>query len=265
MPIFTVTIVVHLSTFLLNLKQHIPPRLKQFLWFLFKAPQRKWIGYQTVWTDFVGYLSIKLKRKSYKKISICIGVKNRSYNLVEYVVRSLNACEYGVLIELSVYDCGSDDLPDLEAVLRRSWKGSLVYQCVPQAFARTVAFNAAVKQSSSDLVLVCDADMSIPEDIVSKVNAYVTAKSAWFPITMYIKEDGTFRPYTESTGMFASRKQDFIRAGQYDESIRIWGKEDWLLFFAFYEQGIACYRTTERYFMHHYHPSLKPDDFKPLF
>lgn len=247
-------------------KQYLPPRFKQFLWFVFKSPQRKWIGYGTILTDMWGYLSVLFSRKETRRISVCVGVKNRSNNLLEYVVKSLNKCESVSTIELSVYDCGSNDIPDLESALGKAWKGRLVYNKSEQAFARSIAFNAAVAQSTSDLVLVCDADMEVPEDIVKKVNRYCTIKSAWFPKVWYQNEDGrSGRFYTESTGMFASRKSDFIKAGQYDESIREWGKEDWLLFFAFYQQGIACRRTEERDFVHHYHPSLKPDDFVPLF
>jgi len=248
-----------------SIKQYIPKRLKNFLWFLLKSPQRKWIGYSSIFTDLRGYLSVVFKRREYARISVCVGVKNRSYNLVEYVVRSLNKCEFRGMIELSVYDCGSDDLPDLGAVLSRAWKGNLIYKRVEQDFARSVAFNAAVEQATGPYILVCDADMSIPSDILSKVCRYCSPYSAWFPKVWYSGERGGGRLYTESTGMFAARKVDFMKTGGYDERIREWGKEDWLLYFEFYKKGIACRRTEEPEFIHHYHPSLKPDNFEPLF
>jgi glycosyltransferase involved in cell wall biosynthesis len=247
------------------IKKYLPEKFKKFLWFVFKSPQRKWIGFGSLWTDMMGYLAVVFKRRIYTRVSVCIGVKNRSYNLVEHVVRSLNRCEFSHMVELSVYDCGSDDLPDLRGVLSRAWKGRLVYQRVEQEFARSVAFNAAVEQAGSEYILVCDADMSLPVDVISKVIKYSTPRSAWFPVVTYVNEDHSIRPYTESTGMFASRKKDFIKAGRYDESIRTWGKEDWLLYFGFYKKGIAAIRTRERDFVHHYHPSLKPHDFVPLF
>jgi glycosyltransferase involved in cell wall biosynthesis len=247
------------------LKRYIPGRLKYFLWYIFKSPQRKWIGYKTLFTDLAGYLSILLKRREYRRISVCVGVKNRSSNLLEYVVASLNKCDFQALIELSVFDCGSDDTPDLLNELKRAWDGRLVYRREEQPFARSVAFNAAVAQCTSDLVLVCDADMSLPVDILQKVCRYTSSEAAWFPKVWYKNKDGSGRYYGESTGMFASRKTDFEKAGRYDETIREWGKEDWLLYFAFYKQGIACIRTREKDFVHHYHPSLKPDGFVPLF
>jgi glycosyltransferase involved in cell wall biosynthesis len=247
------------------LKQFLPVKIKQFLWYLFKAPQRKWIGYKTLFTDFSGWVKVRIKASSIQPVSVCIGVKNRSSNLLQFVVGSLNQCEHPELIELSVFDCGSNDVQDMESILRTAWKGKLVYNREEQDFARSIAFNRAVEQSGYELILVCDADMSVPKNIVGKVNRYCTNRSAWFPEVTYINEDGSRRYYTESTGMFASRKMDFIKAGRFDESIRTWGKEDWLLFFGFYRAGISCIRTKEPDFVHHYHPSLKPDDFVPLF
>ena len=247
------------------IKKLLPRGVKQYLWYLFKAPQRKWIGYGTIWTDLRGYLVTRKGRRNLQPVSVCIGVKNRSNNLLDYVVASLNRCENKELIELSVFDCGSSDHSNLEDALRREWKGRLVYHRKEQPFARSEAFNAAVEQSGHGQILVCDADMSLPADIVKRVNRYVTPRSAWYPVVKFMNEDGSSRFYGESTGMFASRREDFIKAGKLDESIREWGKEDWLLYFAFYKAGLACIRTKEPDFIHHYHPSLKPDDFVPLF
>lgn len=247
------------------IKRLLPPKLKQFLWFVFKSPQRKWLGYSTLLSDFKAWKSTHRSSTSLQAISLCIGIKNRSHNLLNYVIPSLNACEHKDLIELSVFDCGSNDVKDLKSEIEKLWTGKLLYQCVEQKFARSISFNAAVKQSTKDLILICDADMSLPKDIVIKVNRYATQNSAWFPHVWYTNEDGTGRYYTESTGMMASRKSDFIKTGEYDESIKEWGKEDWLLFFEFYKIGIGCIRSNEPEFIHHYHESLKPEGFVPLF
>lgn len=249
----------------MSLKQHLPPGFKQFLWFVFKSPQRGWIGYSSLFTDLKAWLSTRRKPRKLSSISVCIGIKNRSDNLLTHLLPSLNACVENDLIELSIFDCGSTDQPDLKAEIQKIWKGRLVYHSEPMDFARSVAFNRAVKQSIAPLVVLCDADMSLPPLLLERVNRYCTRYSAWFPHVVYTNKDGSTRWYTESTGMMAARRTDYLKTGGLDESIRTWGKEDWLLFFEFYKKGIGCIRSNEPEFIHHYHDSLKPKDFQPLF
>jgi glycosyltransferase involved in cell wall biosynthesis len=247
------------------LKRLIPFRIKYFLWNVFKAPQRKWIGYSSLFTDLKGWTTLAFSKKKLHVVSVCVGVKNRSSNLLEFVIGSLNQCEDLNLIELSVFDCGSNDIPNLEDALKEHWKGPLIYSREEGKFARSHAFNKAILQSSFSLIMACDADISLPKDLVRKVNRYCTAKSAWFPVVTDENEDGSTRFRHEGAGIFASRKSDFIKAGKYDETITVWGKEDWLLYFEFYKNGIACIRTREPHMIHHYHPTLRPADFVPLF
>ena len=247
------------------LKRLLPKSLKQFLWFVFKAPQRKWIGFSTLVSDFKAWVSSRIKPNNLQAISICIGVKNRSDNLLNHVIPSLNACAHKDLIELSVFDCGSDDIPNLETEIRNLWKGKLVYTQLEQKFARSISFNAAVIQSTNPLTLVCDADMSLPIDILEKVNRYAGKHSAWFPQIWFTHQDGSGHFMSEGTGIMASQRQQFLGFGGYDENITEWGKEDWLLFFEYYKNGVGCIRSKERDFVHHYHESLKPEGFVPLF
>jgi glycosyltransferase involved in cell wall biosynthesis len=249
------------------IKQFLPKRFKQFLWFVFKSPQRRWheLGYSTLFTDLKGWLSTRKKPGTLQPITICIGIKNRSNNLLNFVIPSLNNAHHRELITLSVYDCGSDDVLNLENDIKHLWKGQLIYQSNTQDFARSKAFNSALKQAPDGLVLICDADMSVPKNIVNLVNQYVTAHSAWFPHVWYTNADGSGRFYTESTGMMASTKASFLQVGGYDETITTWGYEDWYLFFAYYKHHIACIRSNEPEFIHHYHESLKPEGFKALF
>lgn len=249
------------------IKKFIPKRIKQFLWFVVKSPQRRWheLGYSTLLTDLKGWLSTRKKPTSLKSVTICIGIKNRSHNLLNFVIPSLNQAKHPELITLSVYDCGSTDVEHLENAIKNLWKGKLIYQSSEQAFARSKAFNEAVKQAAEGLILVCDADMSLPPDIVNKVNQFVTPHSAWFPHVWYTNADGSGRYYTESTGMMASTRATFLQVGGYDETITTWGYEDWYLFFAFYKHHLACIRSNEPLFIHHYHESLKPAGFRPLF
>ena len=249
------------------IKQFLPKRFKQFLWFVVKSPQRRWheLGYSTLFTDLKGWMSTRKKPSTLQPITICIGIKNRSNNLLNFVIPSINKAHHRELITLSVYDCGSDDVANLENEIKNLWKGKLIYQSQAQDFARSKAFNNAVKQAPEGLVLICDADMSLPSDIVNKVNQFVTPHSAWFPHVWYTNADGSGRFYTESTGMMASTKATFLHVGGYDETITTWGYEDWYLFFAYYKHHIACIRSNEREFIHHYHESLKPAGFRALF
>lgn len=248
------------------MKRWLPIKLKQGLWWIFKSPQRQWVGWSTLLTDFRGYLAYQLKSGELQPISICIGIKNRSEHLLNHVLPSLNACENGNLIHLSVYDAGSSDNENLEEAIRQVWKGALIYHCQEQNFTRSKTFNAAILQAPTELVMACDADISLPKVIVQKINRYVTKRTSWFPQVWWLSDDKTSgRFFTEGTGLFASTKTNFIKAGGYDESITEWGKEDWLLFFAFYKHGIACIRTNEKDMIHWPHVSLKPEGFEKLF
>ena len=247
------------------LKRLLPKPFKQFLWFVFKSPQRKWVGFSSVLSDFKAWYAARKRPNNLHAISVCVGIKNRSHNLLSHLIPSLNACANLDCIELSVFDCGSDDVQNLVQEIRKAWKGKLVYAEVPQNFARSISFNAAVKQASNNLILVCDADMSVPIDVLEKVNRYSGKYSAWFPQIWFTHQDGTGHFMSEGTGIMASQRQQFLDLGGYDESITDWGKEDWLLFFEYYKNGVGCIRSKEPDFIHHYHKSLKPEDFIPLF
>lgn len=248
------------------MKKYLPPFIKQYLWRVFKSPERKMVGLNTLFTDIVGkqYFLFNFKKKH--PITICIGIKNRSHNLINVVIQSLNRCDFKEKITLSIFDAGSTDIDDLEKVIKRKWKGPFIYTKIEQPFARSKTFNQAILQAKTELIMACDADIYLPKDIVKKVNTFTTKKTAWFPILWWQnKSQITGRFFTEGTGIFSATKSNFIKAGMYDESITEWGKEDWLLYFSFYQKGIACFRTKEKNMVHHFHPSLKPKDFKALF
>ncbi|MEZ4804054.1 MAG: hypothetical protein R2852_00815 [Bacteroidia bacterium] len=179
------------------MKRFLPKNLKQLLWFIVKSPQRKWIGYSTLFLDMRAYLSVFFKTSRKQKITICVGVKNRSENLLSFLITSMNACKDKDLLALSIYDCGSTDVQDLKTSIQDIWEGDLKFETSDQDFARTISFNGAVKMADTELVLICDADMSLPADIVSKVVKYTGKFSAWFPVVWYTNEDGSGRYYTK--------------------------------------------------------------------
>jgi hypothetical protein len=249
------------------MKQWLPIALKKWLWWVFKSPQRKQVGYGTLLTDIKGHWAIQTKpTKPLQPISICIGIKNRSEHLLTHLIPSLNAAAHKELITLSIYDAGSNDVPNLKAAIQALWSGSLIYTEQAQDFTRSKTFNAAILQSPDEYFMACDADIQLPKDIVEKINAFVTSHTAWFPQVLWLSNDEkSGRFFSEGTGLFASTKSNFIKVGQYDETITTWGKEDWLLYFAFYKNKIAGYRTNEREMVHHPHESLKPEGFEKLF
>ncbi|NQW41820.1 MAG: glycosyltransferase family 2 protein [Bacteroidetes bacterium] len=241
-------------------------QLKYFLWRIFKSPERNIVGWKTLFVDFFGRIIIGLNFKKLQPITICIGIKNRSENLLNLVLESLNSCDNIELITLSVFDTGSNDISHLENAIKAKWKGKLIYSKNEQEFTRSSAFNQSIMQAETDIIMACDADIYLPHDIVKKVNKYTTKFSNWFPIVWWQSEDKlSGRFFTEGTGIFTSTKRNFINAGMYDETFVEWGKEDWLLYFSFYKKNMACIRTQEKGMVHSFHKSNKPEGFKPLF
>jgi glycosyltransferase involved in cell wall biosynthesis len=258
-------------------KKLIPVWLKKIPWFIFKSPQRK-LGFKTLWIEFKGLLSLTFYRlfvlifsPKLKPISICTGLKNRSSNYLDIFLESVSKLEHKKLIELSVFDCASDDIFNLETEIRKKWKGKLVFNRQKVRFSRSFAFNKAVVQCNNSLVFICDADMSLPKNLVKQCNLFVISKNVWFPICYNLNKGYRFGSkkikgqwYPVGKGMFGSRKSDFINIGMYNESIIEWGGEDWELWFRFYQNGFYPYRNKQKGLYHHYHKSLKPVKFAPF-
>lgn len=260
-----------------QIKNIIPVSLKWIPWYIFKSPQRE-AGYKTIWIELKGILLNQVRSVYFlifnpklKPVSICTGLKNRSLNYLDILIESILKSDHSELIELSVFDCGSDDTEGLEAGIRKKWKGNLVFSKQKIEFSRSYAFNRSVEQSSHAIIFVSDADMSLPHDIVKLCNRFVFCKNVWFPVCFhlkndmqqgYAKENGEWYPVGK--GMFASKKKDFIRIGSYDESFKQWGGEDWELWLRFYKNGFYPYRNRQRDLFHHFHPSLKPEKFVPF-
>lgn len=245
-------------------------KLRQFFWFLLKSPQRKWIGWQTIWTDIAGVVSLITRSGVIKKkdiIWICVGNKNRSSSLLKYLVKSLADCEENSNLALSVADCNSTDVSDLENEIKKIWKGPLIFTVKDEPFARSVVFNRAVNQANGEIIFVCDADVSLPKNLVPRIRKYVTSKSAWFPICQYQQSEygKDWKWLTSGTGLFAATSAHLRKTGLYDESIKSWGKEDWDLFFRFYSAEIMPYRSRCIGLLHHWHPSEKPEDYVNMF
>ncbi len=254
---------------MINLKTHIPNRIKFPFWFVFKSPQRK-LGWYTLWLDLKGiflllfYSVFRFYRL--EPISICVGLYNRNDSFLSAFLPSLCKCRFPELIELSVYDCGSEDIEKLRVEIQKTFKGKWVLNSETVPFSRAFSLNKAVSQSSNQKLFICDADFSIPENIVSLCKRYTIGRTAWFPIVFYLyknkptqfaKKNGEWMIWG-GKGVLACNRKHFVEAGQFNENYKTWGYEDEDLWLRFYKAGISVIRTRCKALLHHWHPSLNP-------
>jgi glycosyltransferase involved in cell wall biosynthesis len=254
-----------------HIKSLVPNNWKYPLWYIFKSPQRK-INPLSLLNDTYGiaiylwYKAVHIQQQNLQPITICTGIYNRSEFYVNNLIASLNKAKYHHLIELSVFDCGSTDIPNLEQHIRMHWKGKLTYHSTHIPFSRAVSFNKAVQQASTELLFICDADMSVPENIVQLCNAYTAPKRIWYPIYFFVykhkpaivaPQNGEWELYG-SKGMLALRKHDWNTIGGLNEKYTSWGDEDTELWTRFHLQNFTIIRNKQEGFLHHWHDSFNP-------
>ena len=247
-----------------KVKSVIPNTFKYPLWWLFKSPQRKF-GWQTLWNDLIAlfyfcfYSFFKVNKL--QQISICVGIYNRSDLFLNRFIDSLNNAKHFDLIELSVFDCGSDDRENLEQDIRNKWKGKLKFISQKIKFTRAFSFNQAVEQSSSDIIFICDADMCVPENIVSVCNHFTSSNLVWYPIVFYKPKDenekGHWMQYG-GKGMLACHKTEFLKVGKLNENFVEWGREDDELWERFMKNGYRIIRNRQNGLIHNWHKSFNP-------
>ncbi len=247
-----------------HIKSILPNRWKYPFWYLFKSPQRD-IGWHTLANDLKG-IGIFLKSsiiqtKEFETVSICTGLYNRSEHYLNTLLESINRATNKEFIELSVYDCGSNDIDNLETEIRKRWTGKLIFHSEKIAFTRSYAFNKAVEQSNGTRIFLCDADMSIPSTFVSHCHQYIQTDVVWFPICYFLYRDkqpeikhgnGEWAQYA-SHGMMGSMRNDFFRVGKLNEKFTTWGGEDNDLWKRFHENNFIVIRNREYGLFHHWH------------
>jgi glycosyltransferase involved in cell wall biosynthesis len=252
-----------------KIKNIIPQTLKFPFWFAYKAPQRK-EGKHTLRNDLKGILIFFYRNLIHKKplvpITICTGIYNRSDNYLTRLLNSVNATKHKELIELSVIDCHSTDIDDLQMAIRCNWNGKLIFNEDTGPFARSRTFNKAVAQASSPIVFICDADLSIPPNIVQLCNNFVARKRVWYPIYFFLfnkrpevvhRQNGIWEQYG-SKGMFACLKTDYEAIGGLNEQYTTWGHEDTELWERFHRNGYIIIRNRQPNFVHHWHDTFNP-------
>ena len=195
-----------------------------------------------------------------------MGVHNRSDLFLKHFLPSLNSIQHADLIELSVFDCQSDDMPNFENEIRKIWKGKLIFKSENIPFTRSSALNKAVRQSKNEILFICDADFSFPNDLIIKCNKFTLGKLVWFPIVFYLyknkphvydKSHGEWMQWG-GKGIVSCKRKYFDKIGGLDESFKKWGQEDDDFWMKFYKAGNYMIRYRERGLLHHWHPSLNP-------
>ena len=245
--------------------------MKRLAWFIFKSPQRKWVGWHSLFTDFTGstewLLNGLLRPNRNKTVWVCVGIKDRTEPFLTHLLPSLAAQAREQNLALSVWDCGSIDASRIESAIQQVWPTQWVFHSSPSPFARSMAFNKAMNLASGELLFACDADMTVPDKLGEKVRRNTGQRYAWFPVCQWQldPEKEAWKWFSAGTGLFSATKKQLESTGGYDEGFTEWGKEDWDLFFRFYAKGIMPLRTRCDGLYHHWHPSSKPDNFIPMF
>ena len=196
-------------------------------------------------------------------IAICVSVKNRSLNLKNYLIDSMNQCNDKQDIILSVFDFGSTDVPNLKQYIQEYWKGELILNSKNEPFSRTIGINNAVEQVDCDKVFICDSDMTLPSNFVRQATNKIDERKIWFPIcfSMYKgyrervispKITGWWRK--EGYGMMGILKSNFISVGKYDTNFSEWGAEDNNFLLRIKNGDFKIVRKRCKGLFHNYHP-----------
>lgn len=252
-----------------HIKSRVPNNFKYVLWYVFKSPQRA-MGAQTLLRDLkglciMGYYAL-FPKKQLQPITICTGLHNRSSQYIKQVVSSLLQAEHPDLITLSVFDCNSTDIPNLKEAIAQKWPGKIVFSNEPIAFTRAYTFNRAIEQAPTQIIFACDADISLPKNIVQLCNQYTSNKRAWFPVTFFLyknkpatisKHHGEWALYS-AKGLFAMQKNVFSQLGKLDENFKEWGKEDEEFWERTHRLGITIIRNNQEGLLHHWHHTFNP-------
>ena len=251
------------------MKAWVPNAFKFPFWWVFKSPQRKF-GLITLYNDLLGIFQFLFRRffisVQPKPITICVGIFNRSEIFLTHFIPSLAQCNHSELIELSIVDCGSTDVSDLQAQIQKVYKGKLIFYSDVMPFTRASSFNKAVQQASHSLIFICDADFSLPRDLVQKCSDYTGEKTFWFPIVFYLYKNKP--PFYHAKhgewmlwggkGIVACYKKDFEQLGGLNEKYTSWGGEDEEFYLRCYENNMRVIRCREKHLLHHWHPSFNP-------
>lgn len=249
------------------IKKIIPVGFKYPFWYVFKAPQRKF-GIGSIGRDLLGilryYFAQFYKPSPLKTISICIGIKDRTFELQTYVLKSLKYIANPELVELCIFDCGSEDSATLSTIIQANTTVKLKFHATQMNFERAYALNQAAVMAENECLFFTDVDFEIPKNIVELVNKYTQFNSMWFPIVFYLykdkdktisKKNGEWMIWG-GKGLFACYKKTFFEVGRLDEHFKSWGGEDEAFWLNCHASKKIIIRNKEKSLMHQWHPSF---------
>lgn len=194
-------------------------------------------------------------------ITICVGLQNRTDNMINFLLKSMNECEHKDKLALSVVDVGTTDVSDLKTEIQKHWGGKFNFTKMDLPFGRYV-YNHAVENAESNLIFVCDADMTLPKNFIQQyVENVPNRKHVWFPICFSLykgvneyvikDENGWWRE--TGFGMMGIFKDVFMNLGGYQVKTT-WGGPDDMMFKMCNKQGLKIKRENCVGLFHNWHP-----------
>ena len=173
-------------------------------------------------------------------LSVCISLKNRSkvshegevHTLFPNCVRALQeAAEVVGPLELVVADFHSDDWPLGDWIMESASRSLQIrVLTLDGPFSRGRGLNAAVNVASSRRIFICDADILVSAEALTRGIASLDRGQAAFPICQYLDARGQPDFWQDSGfGIAFVSREHFQRAGGVPEFLS-WGGEDDLFY-----------------------------------
>ncbi|XP_028678382.1 chondroitin sulfate synthase 1 [Erpetoichthys calabaricus] len=235
--------------------------------------------------------NMDFKEPKEKTINILVPLSGRYEIFVRFMVNFEKTClipnqNVKLLILLFSTDNNTERMKQIE--LMREYhhkypKADLELRPVSGPFSRAVALEVGSSHFSNDsLLFYCDVDLLFTSDFLRRCRSNaVLGSQAYFPIIFSQYDPKVVYPgkvpsenhyvFTPKTGQWRHfgfgitcvYKQDMIRAGGFDVSIKGWGLEDVDLYNKFVQLGITPFRSTDVGIVHVHHPVLCDPNLDP--
>lgn len=198
-------------------------------------------------------------------LSICFAIKNRSrlrfagryLELFPNCIRALTMAAESLgmedKIELVISDFHSDDWPLSKWLKSTAGKLSTRVLSIDASFSKGRGLNAAIHATSAPRLFICDADILIGPDAVSRAIEICDTGGAWVPVCRCLDQTGRFESWRQyGHGLVAAHRDIIDRAGPFPE-FESWGGED-ILFFKSLSSGTTIIREMCGDLNHQWHP-----------
>ncbi|MXV13895.1 glycosyltransferase family 2 protein [Hufsiella ginkgonis] len=167
------------------------------------------------------------------RISFCIVCMNRLNQLKETLLRNINNNSGYEELEFVVLNYNSQDgmhewmIGNMQPYLANG-KVSYYHTVEPQKFSHSHAKNMAFKLAKGEIVCNINADHYTGENFAKYVNdEFVKDKNIILTTVDYFKTRPDYHPAKDVYGKVCLRKNTFMQAGGFDETMTDYGFEDW--------------------------------------